>query len=117
MNHPKWLPLVGCVLLVTGCASAPPKKEATQTPSPAAAELYAGQPSIVHGTEFPVTSAEEGIQRGDDAWREGKLELAIYLYVQVLQFAPNHAPTLRKLGALHEKMGNLALARRAFELA
>ena len=116
MNYLKWLPLVGCMVLVTACASAPPKKEAAQ-PSAAASELYAGQPAIVHGTEFPVMSAEDGAQRADIAWREGRLELAVYLYVQVLQFAPNDAPTLRKLGSLHEKLGNLPLARRAFEMA
>lgn len=117
MNSPKVLPLVGCVILMAGCASAPQKEKIAQPSPSAASELYAGQPPIVHGTEFPVASAQDGIQRGDDAWREGKLDLAIYLYVQVLEFAPNDAPTLRKLGALHETEGHLALARRAFEMA
>jgi tetratricopeptide (TPR) repeat protein len=111
------MPLFACVLLMAACASAPPKKETAQASPSTASDLYAGQPSIVHGTEFPVVSAAEGVQRGDDAWRDGKFELAIYLYVQALQFAPNDAPILRKLGALHEKLGNLELACRAFELA
>jgi Flp pilus assembly protein TadD len=112
----EWI-LVSCAALwLTACASAPEKKELKPL-APAATELYAGQSPVVHGTEFPVTSAAEGAQRGDMAWREGKEELAIYLYVQALQFAPNDAAIYRKIGAIHESLGNRSLARRAFELA
>ena len=52
----------------------------------AAGELYAGQPPVVHATEFPVESAAEGVARGDKAWRAGKLDLAVYLYVQSLAY-------------------------------
>ena len=31
-------------------------------------------------------SAAEGVQRGDEAWRQGKLDLAVYLYVQSLAY-------------------------------
>jgi Flp pilus assembly protein TadD len=97
-----------------GCASAP---QAPGAKARAPGELYASQPEAVHSTEFPVTSLAEGAKRGDDAWREGKLELAVYLYVQALQFDPNDASVLRKIGAIHEALGNRALARRAFEMA
>jgi Flp pilus assembly protein TadD len=101
-------------LLLAGCASAPEKpQDAERAPM----ELYAGQPQAVHATEFPVASSAEGVQRGDTAWREGKLELAVYLYIQALQFEPGDAATLRKIGAIHEKLSNRKLARRAFEMA
>ena len=101
-------------LLLAGCASTPHTLHPAARPP---TELYAGQPQAVHATEFPVASLAEGVQRGDAAWREGKLELAVYLYVQALQFAPGDAATLRKIGAIQESLGNRGLARRAFEMA
>jgi Flp pilus assembly protein TadD len=107
--------LLGLALIsLGGCASAP---TVNQPVAKAPTELYAGQPATVHATEFPVASAAEGIQRGDTAWQRGDLDLAIYLYLQALQFEPNDAATLRKIGAIHESRGNYAQARHAFELA
>jgi tetratricopeptide (TPR) repeat protein len=108
--------LVIAVAMLAGCASTPRPKDA-RAPSAAPTELYAGEPPAVHGTEYPVTSGADGVERGNAAWKEGKLELALYLYVQALAFDPKDADTLRKIGALHESRGNRALARRAFEMA
>jgi Tfp pilus assembly protein PilF len=83
----------------------------------AARQLYAGQPSVVHATEFPVFSAAEGVARGDDAWRSGKLDLAIYLYVQSLAYDTTSATPFLRIAAIHEQQGNRALAQKAFELA
>ena len=80
-------------------------------------QLYAGEPAIVHSTEYPVTSAADGIQRGDEAYREGKLDLAVYLYVQSLAFDSTRAEPFVKIGAIHEQKGNAALAEKAYELA
>jgi Tfp pilus assembly protein PilF len=71
----------------------------------------------VHATEFPVASAAEGVARGDDAWRQGKLDLAVYLYVQSLAYDTTSAQPFLKIGAIHEQLGNRALAMKAFELA
>lgn len=107
--------LLGLALAaVGGCASTPADTKPVAKPP---AELYAGEPATVHATEYPVTSAVEGVQRADAAWQRGELDLAIYLYVQALQFDPNDAVTLRKLGAIHEGRGNRPQARHAFELA
>ena len=107
-------------MTLAGCATQP----AEQTADPAlkgdketASELYAGQPAVVHATEFPVASAAEGIQRGDQAWREGKLDLAVYLYVQSLAFDSTSAEPFLKIGAVHEQLGNRELAQKAYELA
>jgi len=105
--------------LLAGCAG----QAATTTPDTgrgdkqAAKELYAGQPAVVHATEYPVGSAAEGIARGDDAWRQGKLDLAVYLYVQSLAYDASVADPFLKIGAIHERLGNPALAEKAFELA
>ena len=70
----------------------------------------------MHATEFPVESAAEGLARGDDAWRQGKLDLAVYLYVQSLAYDAATAEPFLKIAAIHEKLGNRALAEKAFEL-
>jgi len=109
-----------CAAILAGCAGQaaldanPDLKNAGRE---SASQLYDGEPAVVHATEFPVTSAAEGIMRGDEAWREGRFDLAIYLYVQSLAFdAKNPVPYL-KIGAIHERRGNRALAEKAFENA
>ncbi len=119
MVHVRDRPFPASLLLLAlaslgGCASTPADTKAV---AKAPAELYAGNPATVHATEYPVTSAAEGVQRGDVAWQQGNLDLAIYLYVQALQFDPMDAATFRKIGAIHESRGNREQARRAFHLA
>ena len=56
--------------MLAGCASAgarPDDAGPSRADRAAAEKLYDGEPAIVHGTEFPVMSAEEGIARGDQA--------------------------------------------------
>jgi Flp pilus assembly protein TadD len=115
--------LVSALLLFTllaGCATQPADdadKQASNGDKDTANQLYAGEPAIVYGTEYPVTSAADGIQRGDQAYREGKLDLATYMYVESLKFDSNAAEPFLKIGAIHEQRGNRALAEKAFELA
>ena len=108
-----------CLALLAGCASqadlAAGAGEARGNKS-TARQLYAGQPTVVHATEFPVESAVEGLARGDDAWRQGNLDLAVYLYVQSLAYDAETAEPFLKIAAIHEKLGNRALAEKAFEL-
>lgn len=106
------------LVLLAGCATQPageqpPAKGDRDT----ASQLYAGEPAVVHATEFPIQSAAEGINRGDAAWREGKLDLAVYLYVQSLAFDATPAEPFLRIGAVHEQLGNGQLAQRAYELA
>lgn len=71
----------------------------------------------MHATEFPVESAADGLRRGDEAWRAGDLDLALYLYVQALGFDSKSPEPLLKIATVHELRGNRALAIRAFEMA
>jgi Flp pilus assembly protein TadD len=111
------------ILLATalgGCATASGSSYESSRPQAdraMAKSLYEGQPTAVHATQYPVTSAAEGIARGDEAWRKGQLDLATYLYVQSLAYDSTSAVPFLKIGAIHEKRGNGALAARAFELA
>jgi Flp pilus assembly protein TadD len=108
------------LVLLAGCASPSAlstESDAARGSKSEARQLYAGQPTVVHATEYPVASAAEGLARGDAAWRQGKLDLAVYLYVQSLAYdAASPAPFL-KIAAIHEQLGNRALAAKAFELA
>ena len=111
---------VACAAIFAGCAGQaaldgnPDLKDAGRE---SAGQLYEGEPAVVHATEFPVASAAEGIARGDEAWRAGHLDLAIYLYVQSLAFDKKNADPYLKIGAIHERRGNRALAEKAFENA
>jgi tetratricopeptide (TPR) repeat protein len=105
---------------LAGCASqAAADREAGPSPEQreAASKLYAGEPAVVHATEFPVASAAEGIARGDAAWRRGELDLAVYMYVQSLAYDATNPVPLQKIGAIHERRGNRAHAVKAFEMA
>ena len=108
------------IAVLGGCAGQPAREQVAESSSgdrSAASQLYAGQPAVVHATEFPVASAAEGIQRGDEAWRAGKFDLAIYLYVQALAFDASEPGPFLKIGAIHEHLGNRALAEKAYEFA
>ena len=107
-------------MLIAGCASqaALDDDAASQKGSRATAgELYEGEPAVMHATEYPVASAAEGIARGDAAWRKGDLDLAVYLYVQSLAYDASNSEPLLRIGAIHERRGNKALAEKAFEMA
>jgi Flp pilus assembly protein TadD len=115
-----WLSTALLIVLLAGCVAQPardPASEKARGDSDAARQLYAGQPAVVHATEFPVASAAEGIQRGDEAWRAGKLDLAVYLYVQALAFDAGTPGPFLKIGAIHEQLGNRSLAEKAYEFA
>ncbi len=112
------------IAAVAGCASTHSEKAAKQgaemaraIDKQAASQLYSGEPSIVHSTQYPVTSADDGIKRGDAAYQAGKLDLAVYLYVESLSFDSTRSEPFVKIGAIHEQKGNVQLAEKAYELA
>jgi tetratricopeptide (TPR) repeat protein len=114
------------IALLGGCAGQPGREqvaEASNGDRNAASQLYAGQPAVVHATEFPVASAAEGIQRGDEAWRAGKFDLAIYLYVQALAFEfalerqPDDAAASERLGLLYLQSARDTQTQALFERA
>jgi tetratricopeptide (TPR) repeat protein len=103
------LSVAALALALGACASAPTKDDSARPDEP---EAPATRPA-----NTPVTSVQDGLTRGDEAWRRGNLDLALYLFVQALQFDSRNTELMAKIGALHESRGNLELAARAFELA
>jgi tetratricopeptide (TPR) repeat protein len=102
-------------LALCACASNPQPQLTAR--SGASRDIFAAQAQATPGTTEPVLSADDGLERGDEAWRHGNMDLAIYLFVQGLQFNPKDTRLLSKIGSIHERRGHVALARRAFEMA
>ncbi|MEA3277443.1 MAG: tetratricopeptide repeat protein [Pseudomonadota bacterium] len=102
------------VLLLTGCAS-------STTPKPsglgAYGSLYDGKSQVVYGTQFPVSSAAEAIQRGDIAVTSGDLDRALFEYIRALDLDDDNADALYKIGVIHSARGNQQLAEVAFRWA
>ena len=110
-------------LLLAACAapaaklSQPVEKPANPATRAAARELYDGKPPTIYGTQFPITSYKEGLERGDAAWRNNDLDLALYMFIQALSFDGPAAEVFGKIGSIHASRRNLQLAQKAFELA
>lgn len=109
--------LCGLVLLgLFGCASS----EAPPAQAPFSHELYDGKPMVSLSNDFPPASAAEALARGDQAYRKGDPDLAIYEYLRGLTL-PDAAPLTGtfyfKVGYIHQHKGNLSLAQQAYERA
>jgi Tfp pilus assembly protein PilF len=117
------------LLLSVGCAGTPSKVSsptvvANQSGADQAANFDQSRTSKSRNSKdskkrspLLAQSFDEAVARGDDAWRAGDVEMAIYLYVQALSFRPRDIDTLSKIGSIEQRQGNLALAARAYELA
>jgi len=104
----KLLSLALVVALLSGCASNPPAASRSYH------GLYDGQPAAVFATELPASSAEEAMQRGDLALRQGNLDQALYLYVMALEIDDARPDAFYKIGRIHAYRGNVALAVKAY---
>jgi Flp pilus assembly protein TadD len=103
---------VALALGLAGCASPSPGKMATGLGS--FSSLYEGKSEVAYGTELPVTSAEEAIQRGDIAVAGGDLDKGLFNYIRALDLDAGNAQALYKIGAIHSLRGNERLAEIAF---
>ncbi len=98
-------------LLLVGCASGPQTKSANQY-----SELYSGKSELTFSTLMPVESAAEGVARGDKAYAEGKLDLAVFEYIRSLELDPSNAETFFKIGTINFHKNELVKAESAFRL-
>ncbi len=108
------LALSTLIFLNSGCATTQSKEGLADN---SMAELYEGKPTTMFATQLPVTSAAEGIKRGDYALRAGQTDLALYMYVQALQYDSANPNVYYKIGVIHERRGNSELAKKALTLA
>ena len=111
------LPLVATALCIGGCAGVAARPDAgvkglTETGAPAQVSEQASMRD-----RLAVASADEGLRRGDAAYRAGRSEEAAYLYMQAAQLAPTDAAPLIRLGVVQEQKRNLPLAIRAYDMA
>ena len=108
-------PLCAVILafLVGGCANSPEAPPQGKQFS----EFYGEQGPVAYATEFPSASADEAIARGDQAYREGNFDLALYLYIQALNLDSENADTFYKIGYIHKRNDNQRLSELAFRMA
>lgn len=99
---------------LAGCASPPAKMAAGMG---AHGALYEGKSEVAYGTELPVTTAAEAIQRGDLAVSEGDLDKGLFNYVRALDLEDGNPEALSKIGMIHAIRGNQRLAEIAFRWA
>lgn len=79
--------------------------------------LYDGKSDVAYATELPVTSAAEAIALGDEAFRNGDLDKALFQYIRGLNFEGDNAEALFKIGVIHGSRGNTQLAEAAYRWA
>jgi Flp pilus assembly protein TadD len=101
---------------LVGCASYPSPEDAQPTPG-RYQSLYDGQPATVYGTQIPSESPGEAVAKGDQAARRGDLDMALWHYVQALEMNDSNADVFYRVGSLHERRDNHALAAVAYRLA
>ena len=96
---------------LAGCLSLPTKL-ATGLGTHSA--LYDGKSEVAYGTQLPVTSVAEAIQRGDLAVAGGDLDRGLFEYIRALDLDEGNPQVLAKIGQIHFVRGNQQLAEIAF---
>lgn len=112
MRRVWWVGLIAGLLVLTGCAGGLQTKPVNQYSG-----LYSGKSELTFSTLMPVESAEEGIARGDSAYAEGKLDLAVFEYIRSLELDPDNADTFYKIGAINLHKQALKKSESAFRLS
>jgi Flp pilus assembly protein TadD len=79
--------------------------------------LYDGKSDVAYATELPVSSVAEAIALGDEAFRSGDLDKALFQYIRGLNLDGNNAEALFKIGLIHGTRGNNQLAEIAYRWA
>jgi len=80
-------------------------------------EFYDGEAELVYENKELPKTVEEMIDLGDTQLAQGKEDEALYQYVKAADQDNKNDIALFKIGDIHSKRGNEALATRAFEMA
>jgi tetratricopeptide (TPR) repeat protein len=99
---------------LAGCFSLPTQIQKVATGLGSFSGLYDGKSEVAFGTELPVTSPAEAIQRGDLAGADGDLDKALFNYIRALDLDEHNAEALSKIGLIHSMRDNPKLAEIAF---
>ena len=95
-------------LALTGCATTQLAGNSDYS------DLYTGRSQVVFATELPADSAAAAIQLGDQAFRRGESDQALFHYLQSLKLDDSGPVAFHRVGIVHRQRGNLQLASRAF---
>lgn len=106
------LALMASLLVISGCASGPQTRSDGQY-----SDLYSGVSELSFSTLMPIESAEEGVTRGDKAYAEGKVDLAVFEYIRSLELDPGNADTFYKIGSINFQKKAMKKAESAFRLS
>ncbi|MEA2079852.1 MAG: hypothetical protein U9P00_08350, partial [Pseudomonadota bacterium] len=110
-----WLLVLALPAMLLGCVSNP-AKETQENSDPSAYDgLYDGDERIAHEAGTPSDlPVQELILRGDQAFRKGDIDDALFEYVKALEIGGENADLLNKVGGIQTLKGNLPLAEKAY---
>jgi Flp pilus assembly protein TadD len=100
-------------LVVSGCASQP----STSPQNIAEQEFRDADLDVIFATEFPVTSKADALQRAQTSLEEGEVDKGLFFYVKALNYDPDDAGLLYRIGRIHDHGGDAEMATRAYTLA
>lgn len=105
--------LCAYVLISAGCASQP----SAPASNIAEQDFRDADLDVIFATEFPVTSKADALKRAQTSLEEGDFDKGLYFYVKALNYEPDDAALLYRIGRIHEYSGNAEMATRAYTLA
>jgi len=113
-----WLLVLALPAMLLGCVSNP-AKETQENSDPSAYDgLYDGDERIAHEAGTPSDlPVQELILRGDQAFRKGDIDDALFEYVKALEIGGENADLLNKVGGIQTLKGNLPLAEKAYRMS
>jgi len=118
------IPRTGCrfnlspviILLITlfsvGCSTSPPMQQ-TQAELHRA-DLYEGRAPITINKNKVPANEQQAISQAQAAHKLQKLDTALYCYIQALEFNPDNADTLYRIGRIHDFRRNNKMAIKAY---
>jgi Flp pilus assembly protein TadD len=100
-------------LVLAGCASQP----STSAQGIAEEDFRDSDLDVIFATEFPVTSKADALKRAQESLEEGDTDKGLFFYVKALNYDPDDAGLLYRIGRIHDHGGNAEMATRAYTLA
>ena len=101
------------VLLLSGCSSNPTKEDQAKDSYD---NLYRGssENKTANDAAIAADTPEEAIARGDEAYRKGQYDIALYEYVDALKLNGGDTETLNKVGDIHYTLEDFDSAAAAY---
>lgn len=113
-----WLLVLALPAILLGCASHPAKDTRENGDSNTYGNLYDGDERIAHEAGAPAdVTVQDLILRGDQSFRNGEIDDALFEYVKALEIGGKDADLLNKIGGIHTLKGNLPLAEDSYRMS